>query len=156
MYLAYRPRILDTREKMPLLGEIVPDFEAETNEGKIKFHDWLAQDDKWTVLFSHPADFTPVCTTELAGVQRLVPEFQKRNVKLIALSCDSADSHRNWIPDIKKYGNLDKFEYPIIADPGRDVATKYGMMDPAEKDKAGTLGLCDFEGNKCPLHPNSL
>merc|ERR1711881_780388 len=82
----------------------------------------------WTVMFSHPADFTPVCTTELAGVQKIAPKFFERNVKLIALSCDDAESHRGFIEDIKSYGGLDTFSYPIIADPNRDIATLYGMM----------------------------
>ena len=89
-----------------LLGQVVPDFKAETNEGPISFHEWLAtplpgQANSWTVMFSHPADFTPVCTTELAGVEKLAPEFHKRNVKLIALSCDDAEAHRGFIQDIK-------------------------------------------------------
>ena len=92
---------------------------------------------RWGILFSHPADFTPVCTTELGRVASLIPEFTKRNVKCIALSCDPVDSHKNWIKDIQAYSNLPGFGYPIISDPNRDYAIKLGMLDPAEKDKAG-------------------
>ena len=93
----------------------------------------------WGILFSHPADFTPVCTTELGAVASLVPEFAKRNVKCIALSCDPVDSHHNWIKDIKAYNNLvaDDFPFPIISDPNRDISIQLGMLDPSEKDKLG-------------------
>ena len=120
---------------MPLLGDIVPNFTAETNQGKIEFHSWL--EDSWAILFSHPADFTPVCTTELGRVQKLKGEFAKRGVKLIALSCDEVESHIGWIDDIKSFNNLPEFSYPIIADPKRNVAEMYGMMDPDEKDAKG-------------------
>ena len=122
------------------LGDTVPNFEAETTAGKISFHDWIG--DSWAVLFSHPADFTPVCTTELGRVQALSGEFQKRGIKLIALSCDDVASHNGWIEDIKAYNSLPAFDYPIIADPKRDVATLYGMMDPDEKDAAGLPLTC--------------
>lgn len=94
---------------------------------------------RWGVLFSHPADFTPVCTTELGAVAALIPEFAKRNIKCIALSCDPVESHNNWIKDIQAYNKLppDNFPYPIISDPQRDIAIKLGMLDPNEKDKAG-------------------
>ena len=125
---------------MPLLGDIVPNFTAETNQGKIDFHTWLA--DSWAILFSHPADFTPVCTTELGRVQKLNGEFAKRGVKLIALSCDEVESHIGWIDDIKSYNNLPEFSYPIIADPNREVAQKYGMLDPVAKSNAGIPLTC--------------
>ena len=94
---------------------------------------------RWGILFSHPADFTPVCTTELGAVASLVPEFAKRNVKCIALSCDPVDSHHNWIKDIQAYNNLAAadFPFPIISDPSRDIAIQLGMLDPSEKDKSG-------------------
>jgi len=130
-----------------LLGQVVPNFDADTTEGKINFHEWLStplpgKENSWTVMVSHPADFTPVCTTELGGLERASPEFYKRNVKLIALSCDEVESHVGWIKDIKSYAGLDSFSYPIIADPGRDVANTYGMMDPDEKDAKGLPLTC--------------
>ena len=93
----------------------------------------------WAILFSHPADYTPVCTTELACVANLVPKFEERGVKLIALSCDGVESHKGWIKDIKNFGGYDKddFPYPIIADEKRELAVKLGMIDPDEKDAQG-------------------
>jgi len=117
------------------LGEIVPNFSADSTDGPMEFHAWLGG--SWGILFSHPADYTPVCTTELGRVQALSHEFRKRGVKLAALSCDSTESHRGWINDILAYNNLTEFSYPIIADPDRDIATLYGMLDPDEKDAAG-------------------
>ncbi|TRY74712.1 hypothetical protein TCAL_09184 [Tigriopus californicus] len=122
------------------LGDVVPDFKADTTDGSIQFHDWIG--DSWAVLFSHPADFTPVCTTELGRVESMSGEFQKRGIKLIALSCDDVESHKGWIEDIKAYNNLSAFSYPIISDPKREVATLYGMMDPDEKDAAGMPLTC--------------
>jgi len=119
---------------MPNLGDVMPNFEADTTAGHIKFHDWL--DGKWAILFSHPADYTPVCTTELSMAQRLAPDFQKRGVKMIALSVDEVDAHKGWIGDIKNYTN-GTFEFPIISDPKRDIAVDLGMIDPDEKDAAG-------------------
>jgi len=119
---------------MPNLGDVMPNFEVETTAGKIKFHDWL--EGSWAILFSHPADYTPVCTTELSMAQRLAPEFQKRGVKMIALSVDTVSEHNGWIGDIKNYTN-GSFSYPIISDPNRDIAVQLGMIDPDEKDKAG-------------------
>lgn len=100
---------------------------------------------RWGVLFSHPADFTPVCTTELARVAQLYPEFLKRNVKPIALSCDSAESHLKWIGDIKSYGNLDEtsaFPYPIIDDAARELAVKLNMLDRDEINSQGLALTC--------------
>ena len=109
------------------LGDIAPDFTADSTEGPIKFHDWIGK--SWTVLFSHPKDFTPVCTTELGYVARLKPEFKRRNVKTIGLSIDRVDSHKGWAQDIEEtQGYLPNF--PIIADPDRKVANLYGMMHP--------------------------
>ncbi|MGB3810216.1 MAG: peroxiredoxin [Parvibaculum sp.] len=109
------------------LGDIAPDFEADTTEGHIKFHDWLG--DKWGILFSHPRDFTPVCTTELGYVARLKPEFDKRNVKVIGISIDPLDSHAKWADDITETQGT-KVNFPIIADPDRKIAGLYGMIHP--------------------------
>ena len=117
------------------LGDVVPNFDAEATCGKINFHEWIG--DSWAILFSHPADYTPVCTTELGSVEKYSADFARRGVKLIALSCDSVEDHKGWIEDIKAYNGLAQFSFPIIADPNRDVAIAYGMLDPAEKDKAG-------------------
>src|SRR5688572_32393017 len=114
------------------LGDVAPDFTAETTEGTIKFHEWLGN--SWGVLFSHPADFTPVCTTELGAVARLRSEFDKRNVKVIALSVDPVDSHRKWISDINETQAC-KVDYPLIADPDFKVANLYGMVHPNASDK---------------------
>lgn len=114
------------------LGDLAPDFTAETTEGTIQFHQWLG--DKWGVLFSHPADFTPVCTTELGSVARLRPEFEKRNVKVIAISADPLDSHVRWIDDINETQQC-KVDYPLIADPEFKVANLYGMVHPNMTDK---------------------
>ncbi|XP_071509452.1 peroxiredoxin-6-like [Diadema antillarum] len=118
------------------LGDVFPDSEVDTSVGKLKFHEYF--NDSWGILFSHPADYTPVCTTELGRVAQLTGEFEKRNVKLLALSCDDAESHKGWIKDIQSYsGFTSEWPYPIIADPKRELAVKLGMVDPDEKDKAG-------------------
>lgn len=109
------------------LGDIAPDFEAETSQGKIKFHEWLG--DSWGVLFSHPADFTPVCTTELGTVANYYPEFKKRNVKVIALSVDGVNSHMEWIKDINETQNT-TVNFPIIADEDKHIAELYDMIHP--------------------------
>jgi alkyl hydroperoxide reductase subunit AhpC len=114
------------------LGELAPDFTAETTEGTIKFHEWLGS--SWGVLFSHPADFTPVCTTELGEVAKLRGEFDKRNVKVIALSADPLDSHRKWIGDINETQKT-VVNYPLIADPEFKIANLYDMVHPAVTDK---------------------
>jgi thioredoxin-dependent peroxiredoxin len=109
------------------LGDTAPDFEATTTEGKLRFHEWLG--DGWGVLFSHPRDFTPVCTTELGEVARLAPEFAKRNTKVIALSVDSVDDHHKWSGDIEETQGV-RPNYPLIADPDRTIAQLYGMIHP--------------------------
>ncbi|REJ55304.1 MAG: peroxiredoxin [Microcystis wesenbergii TW10] len=109
------------------LGDIVPDFTQDSSEGPISFHQWVG--DSWVVLFSHPADYTPVCTTELGTVASLKSEFERRNVKVIALSVDSAESHRGWINDINETQNT-TVNYPIIADGDRKVSDLYGMIHP--------------------------
>jgi alkyl hydroperoxide reductase subunit AhpC len=113
------------------LGDIAPDFEADTTEGKIKFHEWLGN--SWGVLFSHPKDFTPVCTTELGYTAKLKPEFDKRGVKVIGLSVDPLDSHRLWSKDIEEtQGTAPNF--PMIADADRRIANLYGMIHPNAND----------------------
>lgn len=114
------------------LGEVAPDFTAETTAGTIKFHEWLG--DSWGILFSHPADFTPVCTTELGSMAKLEPEFRKRNVKVLAVSVDPVDSHMKWIQDINETQSCN-VNYPIIADPDFKVANLYGMIHPQVTDK---------------------
>ncbi len=113
------------------LGDEAPDFTAETTEGTISFHQWLG--DGWGVLFSHPADFTPVCTTELGTVAKLKGEFDKRNAKVLAVSVDPLDSHKNWISDINETQHTN-VNYPIIADPDHKVADLYGMIHPNAND----------------------
>ena len=109
------------------LGDEAPDFTATTTEGDISFHDWLG--DSWGILFSHPADFTPVCTTELGTVAKLKEDFAARDVKVIAVSVDPIDSHHEWIADINDTQNTE-MNFPIIADPDRIVADAYDMIHP--------------------------
>ncbi|HAX46838.1 MAG TPA: peroxidase [Nitrospina sp.] len=113
------------------LGDTAPDFTAKTTEGTIEFHKWLG--DGWGILFSHPKDYTPVCTTELGRVANLKGEFEKRNVKTIAISVDPLESHKGWINDINETQSC-TMNYPIIADPDRNVATMYGMIHPNALD----------------------
>merc|ERR1712121_211089 len=127
-----------------LLGHVVPNFKADTTIGPIDFHEFItAEPGKWVNLFSHPADFTPVCTTELSVFQKILPELEKRNVKPIALSVDSVESHKAWAADIVTYGMcftapvITEFTIPIIADESKEVANAYGMMDPDEMDAQG-------------------
>ncbi|MEO1014036.1 MAG: peroxiredoxin [Pseudomonadota bacterium] len=110
-----------------LLGQTVPDFEQDSTHGTIKFHDWIGEG--WAVLFSHPADFTPVCTTELGEVSKLKGEWEKRNVKVIALSVDPVDDHKQWIGDIEETQGADIW-YPILADGDHKVSNLYGMIHP--------------------------
>jgi alkyl hydroperoxide reductase subunit AhpC len=113
------------------LGDEAPDFTAETTEGTINFHEWLGNG--WGVLFSHPKDFTPVCTTELGAVAKLKGEFEKRNAKVIAVSVDPVDSHKEWISDINDTQST-TVNYPIIGDPDHKVADLYGMIHPNASD----------------------
>ncbi|GAB1600659.1 peroxiredoxin-6-like [Argonauta hians] len=117
------------------LGEIFPNFHADSTIGPIQFHDFVG--DSWCILFSHPADFTPVCTTELSRVCQLASDFKKRGVKLCALSCDDVESHKAWTKDILSYSKQEELPYPIVSDKTRSLATKLGMIDPEEKDIAG-------------------
>lgn len=115
------------------LGEIAPNFQAETSQGPVDFYQYLG--DSWGVLFSHPADFTPVCTTELGQVAKLKNEFDKRNVKVLALSVDPLGSHEEWIKDINETQNT-TVNFPLIADHDRKVALLYGMIHPDASEKA--------------------
>lgn len=113
------------------LGDTAPDFTADTTEGKIHFHEWMGNG--WAVLFSHPKDFTPVCTTELGEVAKLKPEFDKRNVKVIGLSVDPMESHKAWVGDIKEtQGHA--LNFPLIADADRKISNLYGMIHPKAND----------------------
>jgi alkyl hydroperoxide reductase subunit AhpC len=114
------------------LGDTAPDFRADSSEGIINFHEWLGN--SWGVLFSHPADFTPVCTTELGSAAKLKPEFDKRGVKVIALSVDPVESHLKWISDINETQNTE-VNFPIIADPVFEVSKLYGFVHPNASDK---------------------
>jgi len=107
------------------LGTVAPDFKAESTMGPISFHEWAGDD--WVIFFSHPADYTPVCTTELGMAAKLKDEFAKRNCKTLAVSVDPLDSHNGWVGDIEETQQV-KMNYPIIADPDREVATKYNMI----------------------------
>lgn len=115
------------------IGDTAPDFTAETTIGKISFYQWLG--DSWAVLFSHPKDFTPVCTTELGYTEKLRPDFAKRNAKVLAVSVDSVGDHKRWVEDIGATQGF-KPEYPIIADTDRAVAQLYGMIHPKADNTA--------------------
>jgi alkyl hydroperoxide reductase subunit AhpC len=112
------------------LGDTAPDFEARTTEGPIRFHDWIG--DSWAILFSHPRDITPVCTTELGYMAKIQPDFESRNVKVIGLSVDPMDNHEKWLADIEETQGA-RPNYPIIADPDFNVSKLYGML-PAETE----------------------
>ena len=127
------------------LGDEAPDFTAQTTQGEIKFHEWLG--DSWGVLFSHPADFTPVCTTELGMTAKLSDEFKKRNVKVIALSIDPVDSHMKWIADINDTQKC-TVNFPIIADPDRKVAELYDMIHPNASATATVRSVFVIDPNK--------
>ncbi|MCF7531355.1 peroxiredoxin [Pseudomonas petrae] len=127
------------------LGDIAPDFEQDSSEGPIKFHEWL--DGKWAVLFSHPADFTPVCTTELGFTAKLKDEFDKRNVKAIALSVDSAESHTKWIGDINSTQNT-VVNFPILADEDRKVSQLYDLIHPNASETLTVRSLFVIDPNK--------
>lgn len=113
------------------LGSIAPDFTQESTEGTIRFHEWIG--DNWAILFSHPKDFTPVCTTELGMAAKLKPEFDKRGVKMIAVSVDDVASHKSWIGDIEETQGC-KMNYPILGDADRKVSSLYDMIHPEAND----------------------
>ena len=127
------------------LGDIAPDFEQDSSEGRIKFHEWLGN--SWGVLFSHPADYTPVCTTELGLTAKLKDEFAMRNVKAIALSVDSVESHKGWINDINETQNT-SVNFPIIADPDRKVSQLYDMIHPNASETFTVRSLFVIDPNK--------
>lgn len=127
------------------LGDIAPDFEQESSEGRIKFHEWLGS--SWGVLFSHPADFTPVCTTELGYTAKLKGEFDKRGVKAIALSVDPVDSHIKWIDDINSTQNT-TVNFPILADADRKVSDLYDLIHPNANDTLTVRSLFVIDPNK--------
>lgn len=127
------------------LGDTAPDFEQDSSVGKIKFHEWAG--DSWVVLFSHPADFTPVCTTELGLTAKLKPEFDKRNVKAIALSVDAPDAHAKWIKDIEATQKT-VVGFPILADVDRSVAELYDMIHPNQSETATVRSLFVIDPKK--------
>src|SRR6202795_221187 len=129
------------RSKMAIrIGDEAPDFTAETTEGKIRFHEWIG--DKWAILFSHPKDFTPVCTTELGYMAKLKPEFDKRNTKIIGLSVDPVDNHARWAEDIKETQRHAP-NYPMIGDTELRVAKLYGMLPASSGDSSAGRTAAD-------------
>jgi alkyl hydroperoxide reductase subunit AhpC len=131
------------------LGDIAPDFQADTTDGPVSFHEWKGH--SWAVLFSHPKDFTPVCTTELGYVAKIKPEFDKRNVKVIGLSVDPLDSHNSWKGDIEETQGT-ALNFPLIADPDRKVADLYDMIHPNASDTATVRSVFVIDGaNKVRL-----
>lgn len=127
------------------LGDTAPDFEADTTEGRINFHDWIG--DGWAVLFSHPADYTPVCTTELGETARLKEAFAKRNAKIIAISVDSVTDHEGWSEDIKDYQGR-AVNFPIIADTDHKISQAYDMLHPGEGDASTVRSVFLIDPNK--------
>lgn len=127
------------------LGDIAPNFTQDSNEGPIHFYDWMG--DKWAVLFSHPADFTPVCTTELGAVAKLKQEFDKRNVKVLALSVDPVESHKGWIGDINETQNA-RVNFPILADADRKVSKLYDMIHPNANNNFTVRSVFIIDPNK--------
>ncbi len=127
------------------LGSVAPDFTQESTEGTIRFHEWIGN--KWTVLFSHPKDFTPVCTTELGVVAKLKPEFDQRNCKVIALSVDDVNSHNGWIKDIEETQHT-RMNFPILGDADRKVSKLYDMIHPEANDTLTVRSVFIIDSNK--------
>lgn len=127
------------------LGSIAPDFEQDSSEGRIRFHTWAA--DQWVILFSHPADFTPVCTTELGAVAKLEPELERRHAKALALSVDPVDSHHGWIRDIEETQGV-KLNFPILADADQSVSKLYDMIHPELDAKITVRSVFFIDPNK--------
>ena len=128
-----------------LLGDTAPDFEADTTEGRIRFHDWIGDD--WVVFFSHPADFTPVCTTELGYTAKLKDQLAQRHAKAIVISVDSVEDHKAWIGDIEETQGC-KVDFPIIADPDKTVASLYNMIHPNADPKVTVRAVYVIDPNK--------
>lgn len=128
-----------------LLGDTAPNFDIETNEGPINFHEWIGEN--WVVFFSHPADYTPVCTTELGYTAKLKDQFAERNVKAIALSVDSVEDHKGWINDIEETQGV-TMNFPIIADPDRTVSDLYQMIHPNADPKMTVRSVYIIDSNK--------
>lgn len=127
------------------IGDTAPDFTQESTQGTVNFHEWLA--DSWGVLFSHPKDFTPVCTTELGEVARIKQEFDKRGVKVIGLSVDSVEDHRNWQEDIEETQGS-PVDFPMLADSDRKVANLYGMIHPSANDTMTVRSVFIIDPNR--------
>ena len=127
------------------LGDIAPDFEQDSTAGRIKFHEWVGN--SWVVLFSHPKDYTPVCTTELGAVAKLKPEFDKRNVKVIGLSVDPLQDHKGWTKDIEETQNC-KLNFPLLADADRNVSSLYNMIHPNANDTFTVRSVFIIDPNK--------
>ena len=127
------------------LGETAPDFKVDTTKGEISFHDWSG--DSWVFFFSHPADFTPVCTTEMGRTAQLSKEFEARNVKPLGLSTDSVDEHLKWIDDVNDTQSCD-LQFPIVADPDFKIAQLYDMIHPGESDTAAVRSVFIIDPNK--------
>ena len=127
------------------LGETAPDFKVDTTKGEISFHDWSG--DSWVFFFSHPADFTPVCTTEMGRTAQLAKEFEARNVKPLGLSTDSVDEHLKWIDDVNDTQSCD-LQFPIVADPDFKIAKLYEMIHPGESDTAAVRSVFIIDPDK--------
>lgn len=134
-----------TEAKPIRIGDVAPDFTAETTEGKISLHQWAGKG--WVIFFSHPKDFTPVCTTELGEVAKKAEEFKNRNAKVLALSVDSVEDHRRWIADINETQNT-QVNFPLIGDPERTVANLYGMIHPNASDTFTVRTVFFIDPNK--------
>ncbi|KAJ7551113.1 hypothetical protein O6H91_07G134800 [Diphasiastrum complanatum] len=119
------------------LGDVIPNLEADSTHGRIRLHDFI--DNSWTIMFSHPADFTPVCTTELGNIARYAPEFEKRGAKLLGVSNNSVEDHKKWIKDIEAFTGDARVNFPMIADPDRKLTSQLNMLDPDDKDSSGRL-----------------
>ncbi|HSR57890.1 MAG TPA: peroxiredoxin [Candidatus Binataceae bacterium] len=127
------------------IGAVAPDFTQESTEGTINFHNWIGN--KWAILFSHPKDFTPVCTTELGVVAKLKPEFEKRNIKVIGVSVDDVESHKRWIKDIEETQGV-KMNFPILGDADKKVSKLYDMIHPEWNDTLTVRSVFVIDSNK--------